>query len=346
MTKRVLITGVAGFVGSHLAEALLSRGWEVIGLDNLSQGSLDNLASALQRPEFSFTQGDVRDERLVSELATRVSVIAHLAAYKIPRYGGRLDTLDINGRGMMSVLEAARRVGCKVVFTSTSDVYGKNPTLPFGEDASDLVMGSPQVRRWAYAVSKMYSEHLCLGYGEAHKVPVAIVRYFGSYGPRQHLDWWGGPQALFIKAAMAGEEIEVHGDGLQTRCFSYVDDTVRGTALAVERDEAIGEIINIGSTEEITIKGLAELTWRLVGRTELPRVRLVPYSQFGGRYEDVRRRVPDVSKAKRLLGFESTVGLEDGTRRTIAWIRSLPTRDVASVGSDPARGLTPSGGMG
>ncbi len=277
----------------------------------------------MQQPGFAFTQGDVRDESLVERLATGVAVIVHLAAFKIPRYGNRLDTLDINVRGMRAVLEAARRIGCKVVFSSTSDVYGKSPMLPFQEDASDLVMGPPQVRRWAYAVSKMYGEHLCLGYRETHGVPVVVIRYFGSYGPRQHLDWWGGPQALFIKAALAGEEMEVHGDGLQTRCFCYVDDMVDGTVRAIEREAAIGEIINLGGDEEVTIRGLAELTWRLVGRTDPPRVRLVPYEQFGGRYEDVRRRVPDLAKAKRLLSFQPRIGLEEGMRRTIAWIRSL-----------------------
>lgn len=318
--KTILVTGVAGFIGSNLTEALLERGYEIIGLDDLSQGFLRNLGEFHCHPGFEFHQGDVRDSSTVAGLVVRADCVVHLAAFKIPRYGNALDTLLVNVHGARNVLRQAARRNVRVILASTSDVYGRNPNVPFNEQ-SDLVMGPSSVKRWAYAVSKMYNEHLCFAARVEHDLPVVVVRFFGGYGPRQNTTWWGGPQAVFITAALRDEPMEVHGDGTQTRSFTYVTDHVDGLIRCIERDEATGEIFNLGSTEEISIIDLATSIWRLCGRGD-PKVEFVPYSAFG-KYQDVARRVPDISKASRVLGFAPQVRLQEGLERTIAWQRSL-----------------------
>jgi len=320
---KIVITGAAGFIGSHLCDALLDRGYSVEAIDNLSMGRMENIQHNLHHPRFSFHQEDVRNLDGLRALCGGADAIVHLAAYKIPRYGNSLDTLSINEAGGHHVLEVAKDLKCKVVMASTSDVYGKNPHLPFRED-SDLIIGPSDVRRWSYAVSKLFDEHLCFAYQDKYGLPVVVLRFFGSYGPRQHLSWWGGPQSVFIIQILRNEEVEIHGDGLQTRSFTYIGDTVNGIVAAIERDEANGEIINLGSTHEISILELAHLVQRLMGNPEPPRIKFVPYSSFtGGKYEDVMRRIPDISKAHRLLGFEAKVGLEEGFHRTIAWYREI-----------------------
>lgn len=320
MTTTVLITGVAGFIGSNLAESLLKRGYRVIGLDNLSQGFLRNVAEFQNHAAFTFHKNDVRNSQIVDELVRQADCVVHLAAFKIPRYGNAMDTLVINTHGTRNILRAAARRGCRVVIASTSDVYGRNPGVPFHED-SDLWMGPSSVRRWAYAVSKMYDEHLCFAYQEEHSLPVVIMRFFGGYGPRQNTTWWGGPQAVFINAALHDEPMEIHGDGRQTRSFTYISDHVDGVIRCIERDGALGQVFNLGNTEEITIFDLAMLVWRLAGKGE-PKYELVSYRSFG-KYEDVRRRVPDIFKARKFLEFEPQVGLEEGLLKTIAWQRSV-----------------------
>lgn len=318
----VLITGVAGFLGSHLADVLLARGYRVIGVDNLSHGTLDNIREAQQNGAFEFRQIDVCDMDALRGVSEGVTAIAHLAAYKIPRYGKAIDTLLINERGCHNALELAVEKKAKFVLASTSDVYGKNPQIPFSEE-SDLVLGPSTVARWSYAVSKLFDEHLALAYADSYGIPVSIVRIFGSYGPRQNLTWWGGPQSVFIGAILRGEEIPIHGDGKQTRSFTYVSDTVGGIASVIEQG-ASGEIFNIGNNQEITIVELAEKIHRLSG-SKLPlKLKFIPYDEIGGRrYEDVRRRVPDTSKANRLLGFTAEVGIDEGLKRTIGWQAKL-----------------------
>lgn len=316
----ILITGVAGFIGANLAEALLARGYQVLGLDNLSQGRLRNLAQFEAHPAFEFHQADVRDGVAVRKLVERADCVVHLAAFKIPRYGNAMDTLKINTHGMRNVLEAAAERKCRVLVASTSDVYGRNTEVPFHED-SDLWMGPSSIKRWAYAISKMYDEHLCFAYQEEYGLPVVIIRFFGGYGPRQNTTWWGGPQAVFIGAALSDEAMEIHGDGKQTRSFTYISDHVDGLVRCIENAAAPGEIFNLGNTEEITIFDLATLVWRLAGKGD-PKYKLISYRDFG-KYEDVRRRVPDISKARRILGFEPQVHIEEGLARTIAWQRSI-----------------------
>jgi UDP-glucose 4-epimerase len=321
--KTVLVTGAAGFLGSHLCDALLSRGHRVIGVDDLSHGKRENLAQATENPRFAFHVLDITDAEKLRRVSEDVDVFAHLAAFKIPRYGDRIKTLMINSQGSLNVLQLAAERKAKFLFTSTSDVYGKNPDIPFSETSASVI-GSSTVPRWAYAVSKLFDEHLAFSFHEDHDIPVTVVRIFGSYGPRQHLSWWGGPQSVFIDSVLRNEQIPIHGDGLQTRSFTYVSDTVSGILAALESDAANNQIINIGSTHEITIVDLARLIHRLIESPEPLRLEFVPYKQISGRdYEDVRRRVPDVAKAEKLLGFKAAVSLEEGLLRTIEWQRAV-----------------------
>jgi len=321
--KTVLMTGAAGFLGSHLCDRLLSRGHRVIGVDDLSHGNLDNLAEAVKNPNFSFHVLDISDLDKLRAISQGVEVFAHLAAHKIPRYGNRLQTLMANCQGSLNVLELATEQKAKFVFTSTSDVYGRNPAVPFSE-TTESVLGPSTVARWAYAASKLFDEHVAMGFSERHGIPVTILRIFGSYGPRQHLSWWGGPQAVFIDGILNGDSIPIHGDGLQTRSFTFVADTVTGILAALESNAANNQIINIGSTHEISIVELANLIHGLSGSTEPLRLEFVPYKKINGTdYEDVRRRIPDISKAERLLGFKAHVSLEDGLAQTIEWQREV-----------------------
>lgn len=332
--QRILVTGAAGFLGSHLVERLLAEGHEVVGLDNLSMGKVENVAHHLADPAFRLVRADIAGPSAFDDVSGRFDCVVHLAAFKIPRYGKAIDTLRINSRGTENVLDFAQRAAGKCVVASTSDVYGRNPKLPFSEE-SDSVIGSSTIARWGYAVSKLFDEHLAFAYQDAFGLPVTVLRFFGSYGPRQHLSWWGGPQSVFIDAVFNDREIPIHGDGLQTRSFTYVSDTVEGIYAATVKPEANGELFNIGSTHEITILDLAKTIKRLANTPHPLRVKFVPYESFTGRrYEDVRRRVPDVSRAERILGVKATVGLDEGLALTIDWQRSVTAVPAdAPVGS-------------
>ncbi|NJO12646.1 MAG: NAD-dependent epimerase/dehydratase family protein [Gammaproteobacteria bacterium] len=323
MTKRkFLITGVAGFLGSNLADRVLADGHEIVGLDNLSMGRIENLTQALTNRSFRFLQRDVTLPESLADLPQDFDAIVHLAAFKIPRYGKAIDTLKINYQGTETVLEFARRLNCKTVLASTSDVYGRNPKLPFCEESTDHVIGSSKAPRWAYAVSKLFDEHLALAYQEAYGFPVVLLRFFGSYGPNQNTTWWGGPQSVFIDCVLNDKPIPIHGDGSQTRSFTYVTDTVEGIYQSMLRSEANGEIINIGNTEEITILELARRIHRLSGAAGEPKIEFIPYESFTGKkYEDVMRRVPDPSLCAKLLGVRAKVGIDEGLTRTIDWQR-------------------------
>lgn len=321
MNKKIVVTGAAGFIGSNLCEELLRRGYQVTAIDNLSMGSLANLEDCLNKPGFTFFKDDVMNAGIMKSLCSGADVIVHFAAYKIPRYGNAVETLLINNEGTKNILNAAREKRIKIVLASTSDVYGKNPKLPFNEE-SDLVIGPSTVSRWSYAISKLFDEHLALAYKESYGIPVSIIRFFGGYGPHQNLTWWGGPQSVFIGAVLRGQPMEIHGDGSQTRSFTYISDHVNGIVRIIESEQANGEIFNLGSTHEISILGLAQLIHRLIRGEGDPLLKLVPYTSFTGKsYEDVMRRVPDISKAENLLGFKWVVSLEDGLTSTIAWQR-------------------------
>lgn len=322
--KRILITGAAGFVGSNLASRLLSAGHEVIGIDDFSHGSRENISGLHDQHRFRFIEGDIRDPEMLERM--EADTIVHLASQKIPRYSNSYRTIEDNNEMSSLVIQRALDTGAHLVFASTSDVYGKNPNVPFGE-GSDLVLGPTKVKRWAYAASKIHSEHKIIATGEEKGLKYTILRLFGSYGPNQNLTWWGGPQSVFIGKAFRNEPIELHGDGQQTRTFTYVDDTVQGFMLAIERKEALGEVFNVASdpATETTIEGLARLIWGLIRPEDHePKLSFIPYSTFGGGYEDVLRRVPDISRISSVLGFKPRFGLEEGMRLTIDWQRSRP----------------------
>jgi UDP-glucose 4-epimerase len=314
MTK-VGITGVAGFIGSHLCDRLLSEGVEIVGVDDLSRGTLANLDIAFESPLFRFEQLDCTLRRDLRAAFDGCDAVIHLAAQKIPRYSGALKTLEENVAGMKAAASTALALDADLIVASTSDVYG-NAEAPFKEDG-DLVP-----RRWAYAVSKLYDEHICLALAEERGLKVSILRFFGSYGPRNHPSWWGGPQAAFIEILLDEGTMEIHGDGQQVRTFTYITDTVDGIVRALRAPEARSEILNIGGTRPSTILELATLVQDAVGLPMPLRASFLPYDQLPGKYQDVRLRIPDTTKARELTGFEAVVSLEQGLAQTVEWHRS------------------------
>jgi UDP-glucose 4-epimerase len=315
---RVLVTGGAGYIGSHLVDALCEAGHDVRVIDDLSTGKLDNLA--LRAEEIRFSHGSVLDGELVDSEIGEVDLVFHLAAAVGVRniVDDPLGSLLTNIRGTENVLAAAHRRQTKVVLASTSEVYGKTSSVPMRED-DDRVLGSTTVSRWSYSTAKAVDEHLALAYAR-HALPVVIVRYFNSYGPRIDARGYGSVIANFLRQAFEGSALTVHGDGRQTRCFTYVEDTVRGTLLAGLTPAAEGLVLNLGSTREISIRDLAEMVRDAVGGTS-DIVTTSYESAYGPGFEDTRRRVPDVTRAREVLGWEPTVSLEDGLARTIAWWR-------------------------
>lgn len=322
-----MVTGGAGFIGSHLCEALLARDFRVRCYDDLSHGSREFVEGKIRRPGFEFYHEDVCDKRTLGSVLDGSSIIFHLAARKIPRYGDALATLTVNNEGTRNVLELARQQGTKVVLASTSDVYGKG--VPPFRETDNLIIGSSHIRRWSYAASKIFDEHLSLAYNAEYGLPVVVLRFFGSYGPRNHRSWWGGPQAVFIEQVLKNEEITIHGDGAQTRSFTYIDDLIDGIMRASQAERAVGQIINLGSDEEISILSLAKLIFGLIWPTGAPKLTFIPYESFGGGYEDVTRRLPDLSKARELLGYTWKTSLVDGLAITIKWHRSAAAESAA-----------------
>src|SRR6476660_8869499 len=302
---RALITGGAGFIGSHLSDALLDQGHEVLILDNLSTGSIDNIAHLKGRPGFEYFIDTVNNEPLLAELIDRSDVVFHLAA----AVGVKLiveqpvHTIETNVHGTEVVLKHANKKKKLVVIASTSEVYGKSDNVPFNED-SDLVMGATVKHRWAYACSKAIDEFLALAYWKERGLPVVIVRLFNTVGPRQ-TGRYGMVLPSFVRAALAGEPLTVFGDGKQSRCFCHVNDTVGALAKLIEHPQAVGEIFNVGSEEEISIGKLARLV-KLMTHSASP-IQYIPYDQaYEAGFEDMQRRVPDTSKVKNLVGFRTT----------------------------------------
>jgi UDP-glucose 4-epimerase len=315
-----LVTGGAGFIGSHLVDALVHAGGRVVVLDDLSQSNGENLAIYAHDERVRFVRGSILDEGAVATAMEGCTHVFHLAAVIGVRYvvDDPLRGILTNVRGTENVLAAAARHGLRTLVASSSEVYGRGVRMPLRED-DDCLVGPTTVPRWSYALSKGLDEHLALAYHRQHGLPVSVVRYFNVYGPRC-LPAGYGVIARFVERALGGQPLAVHGDGRQARCFSYIDDAVRGTVVVGTMETAIGEVFNIGTSHETTIGELAEMVRGAAG-TAVP-VEHVPYErEYGPGFEDTRRRVPDVSKAERLLGFHAGVALEDGLRRTIDWWR-------------------------
>jgi len=317
---RALITGGAGFIGSHLADALLAAGHQVLVLDNLSTGSMENIAHLKGRPGFEYFIDAVENERLLAELIDRSEVVFHFAAavgvkliVEQPVY-----TIETNVHGTEVVLKHANKKKKLVVIASTSEVYGKSEQVPFRED-SDLVMGPTTKHRWAYACSKAIDEFLALAYWKERKLPVIIVRFFNTVGPRQ-TGQYGMVIPNFVRQALAGEPITVFGDGTQSRSFTHVADVVGALLKLVAEPAAIGQVINLGNTEEVTINQLAERV-RTISESTSP-IRLVPYDEaYESGFEDMPRRVPDLSKAEKMIGYTPRYTLDDILTQVVDYFR-------------------------
>jgi UDP-glucose 4-epimerase len=307
---RALITGGAGFIGSHLAEALLAAGHQVMVIDDLSTGSFDNIAHLKGQPGFTYTIDTVMNEPVLAELIDQCDVVYHLAA----AVGVRLivespvRTIETNVHGTEVVLKHAAKKQRTVVIASTSEVYGKSEAIPFREDG-DIALGPTVKHRWAYACSKALDEFLALAYWKEKRLPVIIVRFFNTVGPRQ-TGRYGMVVPNFVRQALAGEPITVFGDGTQTRCFTYVGDVVGALVEIVGREEALGKVYNLGNTEEVSMRELAERVKALTG-SRSPIV-TVPYDQaYESGFEDMQRRVPDIGKIHDLIGYEPKVSLDE-----------------------------------
>jgi UDP-glucose 4-epimerase len=308
---KVLITGGAGFVGSHLAEALLARGDTVHILDNLSTGSIENIEHLKAHKKFAYVLDSVMNESVVAELVDRVDVVYHLAA----AVGVKLivespvNTIETNVHGTEMVLKVANKKKKKVLIASTSEVYGKSEDVPFREDA-DLVMGATTKGRWSYACSKALDEFLALAYWKEKRLPVVVFRLFNTVGPRQ-TGRYGMVIPNFVKQAVMGHPITVYGDGTQSRCFTYVSDVVDALIKLAEHPGAVGQVLNIGNDHEEI--GILELAHRVKARTgSKSAIEMIPYDKaYEEGFEDMPRRVPDLGKIRALIGYEPRVHLDE-----------------------------------
>jgi UDP-glucose 4-epimerase len=314
------MTGGAGFVGSHLSERLLEQGHQVMVLDNLSTGSIDNIAHLKTQTGFSYVIDSVTNEPLLAEMIDRSDVVFHLAA----AVGVKLiveqpvHTIETNVHGTEVVLKHANKKKKLVIIASTSEVYGKSTSVPFREGA-DLTLGPTTKHRWAYACSKMIDEFLALAYWKEKKLPVVIVRLFNTVGPRQ-TGQYGMVLPTFVRQALAGHPITVFGDGTQSRSFTYVGDVVGALIKLAGERRAIGEVFNIGNMGEVSIRDLAQRVKDMTGSSSA--IEFVPYDEaYEAGFEDMPRRVPDISKLRSLIGYEPTLALDDIIQTVIDHIR-------------------------
>jgi len=329
-----LITGGAGFIGCHLAERLLSAGHSVTVIDDLCTGSIQNIERLKVRRGFRYIVESIFNRHLLAELIDDADAVFHLAA----SVGVRLivespvRTIENNVKGTEAVLEFAGKKKKKVLITSTSEVYGKSTKIPFCED-DDLVMGGTQKGRWSYACSKAIDEFLALAYWKERGLPVVIVRLFNTVGPRQ-TGRYGMVLPSFVRAALAGEPLTVFGDGKQSRCFCHVNDTVGALAKLIEHPQAVGEIFNVGSEEEISIGKLARLV-KLMTHSASP-IQYIPYDQaYEAGFEDMQRRVPDTSKVRNLVGFRATHDTRQVVQSVIDYF-SAPVKPRRTTKKSPA----------
>ena len=315
---RYLVTGGAGFIGSHLVEALIERGDEVTVIDNLATGDLSNLSSVEGR--FRMVHGSVLDALLVDDLVADADVVVHLAAAVGVKLivEKPLHSLITNIRGSETVLEAAHRYRRKVLIASTSEIYGKNDNAPFKED-DDRVLGSTKVNRWGYSTSKAVDEILAFAYYRERGLPTIVVRLFNTVGPRQS-PAYGMVIPRFVEQALAGEPLTVYGDGGQSRCFCDVSDVVRALLGLMDEPKAIGDVFNVGSTEEVTIAQLASRVIEATGSSS--EVRLIPYEEAWEQgFEDMRRRVPDIAKIRDLTGWTPALLLDQIIENVVSQAR-------------------------
>jgi len=317
---RILVTGGAGFIGSNLVDTLMEQGHEVTVLDNLSVGKVSNIEHHLDTDRFHFVNGSILDLSTLERLVRQTDQVYHLAAVVGVKYvvEDPLKGIITNVRGTENVLELAFKYWARTVVASSSEIYGKSDRAPLAED-SDRLLGPTTVNRWSYSDAKAIDEYFALAYAQKG-LPVSVVRYFNAYGSRLDPKGYGSVIAKFITQALRGQPLSVYDDGEQTRCFTYVRDAVEGTMQAATRREAAGQVFNIGSNREMTINQLAALILELTDSAS--EVVHMPYaSAYGADFEETRRRVPDVTRARAVLDFEATASLREGLTRTIAWFR-------------------------
>ncbi len=320
MMMRALITGGAGFIGSHLSDALLQQNYHVTALDNFSTGTRDNVTHLLGQPQFSLVEGSVLDAALVADLVSQVDVVFHLAAavgVKLIMDDPAL-SIETNVLGTHTVLQAAKQYRRKLVLASTSEVYGKGMKVPFSEN-DDRLVGPTIKTRWNYATTKALDEFWTLAYHEQFGVPATICRFFNTVGPRQR-GRYGMVIPRFVKQALANEPLTVYGDGTQTRSFCDVSDVIRAVTQLAVSPSADGEVFNVGNPEEISIRQLAEKVIALSGSNSLPV--MLPYEKvYGTGFQDMQRRVPDIQKIQKHLGWQPVISLDEILRRVIAYYR-------------------------
>lgn len=317
---KILVTGGAGFLGSFLVDKLLERGDEVVALDDVSSGGEDKILHHFKNPRFRFVRDSILNREIADNLISQCDQVYHLAGvvgvhhYVINPYA----VLNVNVNGTQLVLQLAHKYNKKVCFTSTSEIYGRSMKIPYSED-DDRVLGSTAIDRWCYSTSKAIGEHFCFAYKKLG-LRVTIVRYFNVYGPRMDRLDTGRVVTIFLGQILRDSPVTVIGDGSQTRCFTYVDDAVEGTIKAMEMEKGEGEVFNIGNNRETTMLELAKRMIQLSGSNSS--VRFVPQREvYGDSYEDIQRRVPDIRKAEKILGFRAAIELDEGLNRTIAWFK-------------------------
>lgn len=325
--KTFLITGGAGFIGSYLAESLLSKEQRVLAIDNLSTGRLSNIQHLLGSRNFQFVRASILDDVVLDRLASEADVVVHLAA----AVGVKLivedpvHTIETNVVGTEAVLKSSLRYGCRVLLASTSEVYGKGSRIPFRED-DDVLLGATRHSRWAYAASKMVDEFLGLAYYREYRLPVTVVRLFNTVGPRQ-TGRYGMVIPRLVGQALHGEPLTVFGDGAQQRCFCDVRDAVRAIEDLASHPDAAGQVFNVGGTNEITIKALAERILEITGSASP--IRYVPYADaYGPGFEDMQRRVPDVSRIAALTGWAPSIGLDETLISVRDYFQSQTQQDL------------------
>lgn len=335
---RILITGGAGYIGSNLADTLMAEGHSLYVVDNLSTGQIGNIRHLLGLDRFQFVNDTILNESLMDRVISQVDQVYHLAAVVGVKHvvEDPLHGIYTNVKGTEIVLEKAYKYWRPTVVASSSEVYGKSTEVPLHEEA-DRLLGATTVARWSYSMAKAIDEYFAFAYA-SKGLPVAVVRYFNSYGPRLDPKGYGSVIARFITQARLGRPVTVFDDGRQTRCFTYVDDTVRGTILAGTVPQAAGQVFNIGSNRETSVLELATLIRDMAGSTS--EIVQVPYRNvFGENFEETRRRVPDICRAEEVLGFRAQVPLEEGLRQTLVWFDKAWPRESLSPGRDTVAGF-------